>query len=822
MSLVYKRFTQTFLKKYLLYKKKYIDLKNQYGGMIECKDLNALGFHNKLGTCWNITILSIFLFGEKTKDRVQSKLLSLAPEQIITDSKQQLELFLPNNLLDSENKLLPKTQEILVQIVTEINLRFLNKLDQASSVTAKSPIQDGSNNELPDPLPAMMRQPSDICEKNFIEKFFTLFRKTYKEDGGRINESYYLTNLLSIIFLNKIINFHKVSLRNINNSHYYKSSGSEKNINTMVDNINLSLLDQSIGIELRLDNEHISRFDDKIKLIGHSQGFFTCEHMKFVDNNIIIDYDYRKFFETIYKNLDKDFIISYDNNSGPYLIFPRLSYVLAKSFAIKYNIPEGIPQMLIHEITFLIEDDFNTEFFRDKLPYYKETSPKDYYVFLSKLGYMDELNKELLTAIENKELNIIKKILLLLDTVDDMVLIEVIKMENINIITEVLKKNPNLDKQDDQKYTPLMLAIKYMFDSDIIKLLLDKPQNYNLKNNDGDTALMLAIKKGNFGVVKLIASKLDPGSIINTINNNNETALMIAINTKNIIIVEYLLTFGHDFTLVDIANNNILMIALEKDDWNLSRLILSKLDNDSILNNYNAHRMTPLMIALKKNNIRIIELLLRHNIDLNHIDKNGDSILIFTIKNMDNLSILELILRYKHNFDHINMDGMTALMVAIELSKPVIVEKLLQYPQNLEYINKNPKYCDEGIYCKTALMMAIKKKNKRIVELLLEVPQLSLFKTLINTIGDYNFDLVIATLIVKKINNISELEKVFEKIRVKILRIQPPKDQQFKTLANTIELKIKKLKENQIPIKPIAAVLDAAETADGWSVVRRK
>ena len=263
-------------------------------------------------------------------------------------------------------------------------------------------------------------------------------------------------------------------------------------------------------------------------------------------------------------------------------------------------------------------------------------------------------------------------------------------------------------------------------------------------------------------------------------------------------------------------------IALEKDDWNLSRLILSKLDNDSILNNYNAHRMTPLMIALKKNNIRIIELLLRHNIYLNHIDKNGDSILIFTIKNMDNLSILELILRYKHNFDHINMDGMTALMVAIELSKPVIVEKLLQYPQNLEYINKNPKYCDEGIYCKTALMMAIKKKNKRIVDLLLEVPQLSLFKTLINTIGDYNFDLVIATLIVKKINNISELEKVFEKIRVKILRIQPPKDQQFKTLANTIELKIKKLKENQIPIKPIAAVLDAAETADGWSVVRRK
>ncbi len=294
----------SYRNKYLKYKEKYINLKNQYGGNIDCNDLSTIGFHNILGTCWNITLLSIFLYGQKTKDRVYHKLINLTPEQIITDAKRHLELFLPNNLLDNNNLLLENTYITLVEFVNEIKLRFLNKLDQLNK------------DEHPDMPPTIKRQESHICEQNIVDKFFTLFTKKYKSNSGRINETYYLSNLLGIIFLNKFIDIHHFNLRNINNSHFFKLNGPKKNIN-IIEKIDLDLLDKSIGMELELDNRHIIDFINNYNYSGHSQGFFSCNNMKFIDNHNIIDYDYKKFIKTINEQTDRDFIIPYDNKANP-------------------------------------------------------------------------------------------------------------------------------------------------------------------------------------------------------------------------------------------------------------------------------------------------------------------------------------------------------------------------------------------------------------------------------------------------------------------------------------------------------------------------
>ena len=83
-----------------------------------------------------------------------------------------------------------------------------------------------------------------------------------------------------------------------------------------------------------------------------------------------------------------------------------------------------------------------------------------------------------------------------------------------------------------------------------VKLFLDKDTNIiNYKNDDGKTALYLAVEKGNVDIVKLLLScnKLD----IN-ITNNGKTALFLAVEKENAEIVKLLLT--HDKIKVNIIN----------------------------------------------------------------------------------------------------------------------------------------------------------------------------------------------------------------------------------------------------------------------------
>ena len=59
--------------KYLKYKNKYLNLRKQIGGVLPCN--KDLFFRNKFGTCWNVSIDMIFLFGHLTQDIVQTNLL---------------------------------------------------------------------------------------------------------------------------------------------------------------------------------------------------------------------------------------------------------------------------------------------------------------------------------------------------------------------------------------------------------------------------------------------------------------------------------------------------------------------------------------------------------------------------------------------------------------------------------------------------------------------------------------------------------------------------------------------------------------------------
>ena len=65
-----------YYKKYLKYKNKYINLKNQIGGVHSIPCTSGIAFHNRVGTCWNVSLHMLFIFGTATIDMVQEKLMN--------------------------------------------------------------------------------------------------------------------------------------------------------------------------------------------------------------------------------------------------------------------------------------------------------------------------------------------------------------------------------------------------------------------------------------------------------------------------------------------------------------------------------------------------------------------------------------------------------------------------------------------------------------------------------------------------------------------------------------------------------------------------
>lgn len=314
------------LNKYLKYKKKYIMLKKMVGGMIDCKDIDKLGFNNVHGTCWNATILSIFLYSDKLRQITQIMLdEKFSTEYLIAISGSTLCLFLPNRFLEG-GILSRKTYNLLVQIINTIKKRyFLKNKDLEESLYGVH------KEEFPLPLP-LRRKLSIRCEIELPELFYTLFDMPV-EYGGNYKDVFFLLNILSITLLGIFITTN-------NNFFYYLD------------------INDSDRIFMQDPHQWIQKGEKKIfdesmiasclgvimNTLTHTVGFFKCGTGKFITNSTIIDFNWDEFFKTIneltcyviiyYK--EKLFIIGYDDVSGykKYIFNPDKKEVIPNPHAV--------------------------------------------------------------------------------------------------------------------------------------------------------------------------------------------------------------------------------------------------------------------------------------------------------------------------------------------------------------------------------------------------------------------------------------------------------------------------------------------------------
>ena len=272
-----------------------------------------------------------------------------------------------------------------------------------------------------------------------------------------------------------------------------------------------------------------------------------------------------------------------------------------------------------------------------------------------------------------------------------------------NVVTLLLlNKDLNINIQNNNGVTALMFASDSGHHQ-VVEQLLSKDPDINIQVNDGLTALMLASRNGHHQVVGLLLSK-DPD--INIRVNDGWTALMLASQNGHHQVVELLLSKDPD---INIQNNNgvtALMVASYYGHHQVVELLLSK---DPDINIQNNNGVTALMVASYYGHHQVVELLLSKDPDINIQNNNGVTALMLASRNGHH-QVVGLLLSKDPDINIQDNDGLTALMFASDSGHHQVVELLLSKDPDIN-IRVNDGW--------TALMLASQNGHHQIVELLL-------------------------------------------------------------------------------------------------------
>ena len=730
--------------------------------MISCKE--AVGLYNKIGTCWNIAIQTNMFYGHNS-EIIQQKLSENSVEQLLNPTViENLERFLPPFLVDDNGKLLQRSLDIIKKIVINLKKRFDIKNKQK--------------------LTKMQNAEEDVCERDFVYYVMELIHpgERNKEDdrwGGRGADSFFLTNILDIILLNKLTHIVKYESA-------YLSKGNRISLN--IDKIKNIGVDGHESYVPPLDITDLTE-----KRANHACQFFECGGTtKFSNNSTIIEHDWRSFFKTLntlsasdydsQKN-DSSFKLfsEYDTTPNPlpkYMIWQNLSigpYIITYDLELKPSImysfsPFFKKEKIINHSSIVAQGQV-TEFL---FSYNIQCTPDnirqlmglniDYYLSLDMMKNNILMAQRLLDRID---VNVI-------DKEKESIIMRGIVRDNIIFVAEALKRinKTTLNHQNKNGYTALIRALLQK-DIPLIKEIMKYNPDVTLKDTGGLAAAVFAsafkidlndlitpefksLKTAiNDNSLTELESLLDKLKYINETDSNENTILMYAVSSSNNLeIVKAILKKNPDLSIKNLDKKTALDIAKVSkktdmikllDDYKLVSLKPRLLKPISSFNpqvkpvkpvkpvtmepikEEESKEFHSLKLAIYGKNLSAIESILDRLNDINETDSNGWTPLIYSVMISDHIEIVKAILKKNPDLSIKTPVGQTALDIAKLFLKKDMIKLLEDYspkPVNVRPVNVRPvnvkPIIKEASNELLELQDAIREDNVKLVESLLD------------------------------------------------------------------------------------------------------
>ncbi len=235
--------------------------------------------------------------------------------------------------------------------------------------------------------------------------------------------------------------------------------------------------------------------------------------------------------------------------------------------------------------------------------------------------------------------------------------------DNFDIALEFIKRGADVNALDNENATPLMYAASHNAKK-ILNLLIEHNADINIQTKSGYTALILAAMHNHINIVKiLIENKADVfardgyGRRCSYYADENWNDEMYKIfskyhddeykkNTQFIFDVLYsktdeinkYISEGGDVNFQDDRGLTALTVVEKRE---IAKILL---DNNADINKKGRDGYTPLMMAVRRENINLIDFFIENNADLNMFDPEGNTALIIAAKN-HKYDIFELLLK---------------------------------------------------------------------------------------------------------------------------------------------------------------------------------
>lgn len=242
---------------------------------------------------------------------------------------------------------------------------------------------------------------------------------------------------------------------------------------------------------------------------------------------------------------------------------------------------------------------------------------------------------------------------------------------NKKIVDTLIHAKADLNMQNDigGGLTALMLAIDNGHE-EIAQALVAAQADLHIQDFRRRTALMHAIG----GPASMIALLAKDRASLNLRNDEGNTALMFAVKEQNLEALEELLNAQANPNITDNKNTRPLMWALEHDQREIAfTLLRGKAEID--VRNKNGY--PPLHLAAENGDLAIVQELIRFGADINARTNEEFTALACAVKK-NYEGIVQALLAEHADVNLLDCDGGSALMMAVSLEHEAIARMLIE------------------------------------------------------------------------------------------------------------------------------------------------
>lgn len=219
-------------------------------------------------------------------------------------------------------------------------------------------------------------------------------------------------------------------------------------------------------------------------------------------------------------------------------------------------------------------------------------------------------------------------------------------------------------------------------DIDMVKLLIEKKSDVNIRSRDGTTPIILATIMNEHKIVSLLLDNNADPHIFNTSSKNAFTIAHENVYKSCLSVLNDYQQFSPRFVChvkYDVKKDNLLIRATRCNNIKMVMFLINKKYNLDLVNGLNE---TALIIACKYNYIDIAMELILHNANLTMIDSSGhDALLNSMVYSTSNL--VKFILEHKFDPNTFYMNNITPLMIVCKYNYEQYIKLLINYKANI-------------------------------------------------------------------------------------------------------------------------------------------